>query len=263
MNFGTSQSRNTRDRMEDSVVVKTLPNGSLFAAVLDGHNGKFSVDFVSTRLYENLAASKEDSVSERLRRAYEKTESELIDKLVSQIDSNRTSEDENSFPILTSGVVVCSVIIDQKSICCASVGDCRAVLGRKDGTNLQLSVDHNVSDPIERERVKNILSNDGYVKGLMVTRSLGNVCFRTRNKIEGQIADPSIRNFPLSSDDSFLLIASDGLFDVMSNEVATSTVVRAMRRPSFSPDKAAQELVDKAVARGSSDNICVCIVILE
>ena len=83
----------------------------------------------------------------------------------------------------------------------------------------------------------------------------------TKRKCEGQIAIPSLSSFPIHEGD-FLIIASDGLYEVVTNEVAVATVHMATRRPTFTPQKAAQELVDRAIARGSWDNICVCVVML-
>ncbi len=98
------------------------------------------------------------------------------------------------------------------------------------------------------------------------TRSLGNLtCGKSGSleKVEGQIALPAVTRRSLADEDQFIVIASDGLYEVMSNEVVIDTVLRSMKRPSFAACKSAQELVDRAVSRGSSDNICVCLVMLD
>lgn len=265
---GTALSQNTKSRMEDVVVVNLLPNGGGLFAVLDGHNGRLAVDFVSDRLPRYVVNSIEASdmdIEGALVRAFQRTEEELLVRLTEQVDASPTStysESDPDFPVLTSGVVLCVILVYRDNIYCASVGDCRAVMSRN-SQPVQLSIDHNISEPPERKRVQELLTREGYVKGLMVTRSLGNVSISTRLKVEGQIATPSLSSFPIVCDDSFVIIASDGLYEVVSNEVAISTVQRAMKRPSFSPQRVAQELVDKAVARGSCDNICVCVVMLQ
>ena len=266
--------QNSRDRMEDVVDVKLIhPNGGLFV-VLDGHNGRTSVDYVSQHLPRNILESRdfgEGNFEGALKNGFEKTEKELIEYLSSGpglVSSPRGDSDlSEDFPKLTSGVVVCAVMIVENVVYSAHAGDCRAVLfGQKRGI-VQLTEDHNLGNLIERQRVTKWIGKEGYVKGLMVTRSLGNLTVSgisgSLEKVEGQIASPDVSQTRLDEEDLFLLVGSDGLFEVMSNEVVVDTVLKAMKRPSFSPMKTAQELVDRAVSRGSSDNICVCLVMLD
>lgn len=265
---GTAQSQNTKDRMEDEVVSRTWKGGGLFA-VLDGHNGRLAVEFAALHLPDNILDTESyrtKNYMEALLLGISRTESELLLLLKKDASSMPLSLQENDtdldFPILTSGVVVCIVLIEGEDIFTANVGDCRAVLSRRNAA-IQITSDHNILDPIEKERVKAFISTEGFVRGLMVTRSLGNIKVGSLEKCEGQIAEPALGHFPIGDSDEFLLIASDGLYEVVSNDVAISTIHRAMKRPSFSPENAAQELVDRALARGSCDNICVCVVMLK
>jgi len=269
---GCAQSQNTKDRMEDVVEVKIFENGGGMFIVMDGHNGKTSVDYVSEHIVDNILFSEEfvsGNYESALRKGFEKTENELVKFLSSGpglVSSPRGDGDISAdFPKLTSGVVVCVVMIVDGEIYTAHAGDCRAVLCRE-GKPVQLTEDHNLGNAIERDRVATLIGPQGYVKGLMVTRSLGNLtCGKTGSleKVEGQIALPAVTRRTLTEEDEFVVIASDGLYEVMSNEVVTETVLRAMKRPSFTAAKSAQELVDRAVSRGSSDNICVCLVMLN
>lgn len=74
--------------------------------------------------------------------------------------------------------------------------------------------------------------------------------------------------------DEFLILASDGLWDVISNEVACQIVRRCLRgrmRRKISQEvlsegraaEAAAVLVELAVTRGSKDNISVVVVELN
>lgn len=262
---GTAQSQNTKDRMEDEVVARTWKGGGLFA-VLDGHNGRAAVEFAAHNLPQNIldsVAFKKGNFQEAIQQGISRTEKELLVILKRDAASFEDSNSEDiDFPLLTSGVVVCLVLVHEGTIFTANVGDCRAVLCRSNGA-VQLTNDHNIHDPVEKERVKPFISSEGFVRGLMVTRSLGNINVRSLEKCEGQIAEPSLSHFPICDSDEFLLVASDGLYEVISNEVAIATVHRAMKRPSFTPDHAAKELVERALARGSCDNICVCLIMLK
>jgi protein phosphatase 2C family protein 2/3 len=256
--------------MEDVVSVKLLGNGDGLFVVLDGHNGRMAVDFVAEKLPEVILSSTEfatGNMSAALVQGLRVTEDELLKQLKGDAAESpsalKQSDVDPDFPVLTSGVVVCVVLIHQGVAYVANVGDCRAILCR-DSVPVQMTVDHTTADATERQRVKGLMSEEGHVRGLMVTRSLGNVSIRSLKKCEGQIADPSFSSFPIQTErDEFILISSDGLHEVISNETATTTVLRALKRPSCTPDKIAQELVDRAVARGSCDNICACVILLK
>ena len=266
--------QNAKDRMEDVIDVKLIPpNGGLFL-VMDGHNGRSSVDYVSRNLGDNILNSQafaERDYQRALLNGFEKTENELKNFLSSGpglVSSPRGDGDIcEDFPKLTSGVVVCAILIINGIVYSAHAGDCRAIIvGEKRGI-FQLTNDHNLGNSIERNRVEKWIGRDGYVKGLMVTRSLGNLTISGDSgkleKVDGQIATPDLVETRLDEDEIFVLVGSDGLFEVMSNEVVVNTVLKALKRPSFTPMKAAQELVDRAVSRGSSDNVCVCLVMLD
>ena len=256
--------------MEDVIAVKLLDNGDGLFVVLDGHNGRVAVDYVAERLPELILSSVEfqaGNMERAILSGLKATETELIKRLrgdaVDSPSALKLSDVDPDFPVLTSGVVVCVVLIRNGFVYVANVGDCRAILCR-DSRALQLTVDHTVQDPKERGRVKDLISTEGHVRGLMVTRSLGNVSIKSLEKCEGQIADPSFTSFPIEADrDEFILISSDGLHEVISNDSATTTVLRALKRPSCTADRIAQELVDRAVARGSCDNICACVILLK
>ena len=76
-----------------------------------------------------------------------------------------------------------------------------------------------------------------------------------------------------SDKDEFLVLASDGLWDVISNEVACQVVKRCldgrMRRNSLEAEnesraaRAAAVLAELAMARGSKDNTSVIVVDLR
>jgi serine/threonine protein phosphatase PrpC len=253
--------------MEDEVVARTWNGGGLFA-VLDGHNGRAAVEFTALHLPKYIldsVAFGNKNFEQAIQQGIHRTEKELLVTLkhdaATSVEDTSSSEDID-FPLLTSGVVVCLVLIEEGTIFTANVGDFRAVLSRCNSA-VQLTNDHNIHDPVEMERVKPFISSEGFVRGLMVTRSLGNINVRSLEKCEGQIAEPSLSHFPICDSDEFLLVASDGLYEVINNDVAIATVHRAMKRPSFTPDHAAKELVERALARGSCDNICVCLIMLE
>ena len=73
------------------------------------------------------------------------------------------------------------------------------------------------------------------------------------------IPNPDVETFDITSDDEFFIIASDGLWDVVSPQEAVMTVQTKFQnhRP---PAEAAEELCELALKLGSSDNVTVVIV---
>lgn len=63
----------------------------------------------------------------------------------------------------------------------------------------------------------------------------------------------------LTKDDDFLVMASDGLWDVLRNKDVCDTCY-AMNYNNSGPQQIAEELVNNAIARGSMDNV-TCIVV--
>eukprot|EP00662_Eupelagonemidae_sp_cell21_P021889 gene21889-37113_t len=98
------------------------------------------------------------------------------------------------------------------------VGDSRAVLC-EDGRAVGLTRDHRAGDPAENKRENGGMIALGRVCGvLMVTRSLGDFGLKG-DDVETGAAKPVAR-FALSPRSQFLLLACDGVFDVMDNAEA-------------------------------------------
>jgi serine/threonine protein phosphatase PrpC len=106
-----------------------------------------------------------------------------------------------------------------KHVYSANVGDGRAIVIGDRGIQ-QLTVDHRIDNPEERERIRKM---GGQTKGrhvyregwwLMPTRTIGDEWF----KPVGIIATPFVSKYKILETDVALIAACDGLFDVMANE---------------------------------------------
>lgn len=90
---------------------------------------------------------------------------------------------------------------------------------------------------------------------LAVTRSIGDHCLK-----EFVIAEPSVRETIIQKDpqhsSSFLILACDGLWDVMSDEEAVQFVHNS---PLENKDDIVSALVQEAIRRGTTDNVTVLI----
>ena len=97
----------------------------------------------------------------------------------------------------------------------ANVGDSRAVLKRSDKAE-RLSIDHKADNPDEVARIKKSggIVLDNRVGGVLaVTRAFGDHSL----KKSGLIATPYVAKITLKPFDRFLVIASDGIWDELSD----------------------------------------------
>jgi len=155
----------------------------------------------------------------------------------------------------------------------ANAGDCRAVLCRG-GWARDMSVDHKASLDRERERVEAAggTVHNGRVNGVIaVTRAFGDPEFKVLmdktwwgNGAKADIltATPDIRSQEITAYDEFVILACDGLWDVMTSQQAVNFVRRRLRE---SPDlqAATEALVAKAIELASVDNVSAIVVALN
>ncbi|XP_044432451.1 probable protein phosphatase 2C 56 isoform X2 [Triticum aestivum] len=122
---------------------------------------------------------------------------------------------------------------------------------------IPLSDDHKPNLKDERARIENAgggVSYDGFtwrVDGILaMSRAFGN-----RSLKNYVIAEPDIQETQVSSDLEYLVLATDGLWDVVQNEDVIS-----LMKATDGPEAAAVKLTEMAHSRHSSDNI-TCIVV--
>jgi serine/threonine protein phosphatase PrpC len=154
---------------------------------------------------------------------------------------------------------VCCVLREGK-LHIANVGDSRAILV-SGGKGIPLTKDHKPAAPEEQRRIASfggvITHNTGIprVQGVLaVSRAFGN--FSIRQFIR---ADPDIFTRDVSLEDDFLVLASDGLWDVYRNaEVAE--ICYSLRAQGCRAQRISDHLVQNALLRGSLDNV-TCVVV--
>jgi protein phosphatase 2C family protein 2/3 len=73
------------------------------------------------------------------------------------------------------------------------------------------------------------------------------------------IADPDVRTHTLTSEDEFMLLACDGLWDVVSSQRAVEIARQGLREHN-DPQQCAQQLVSEALRKYTADNVSVIAV---
>jgi protein phosphatase 2C len=175
----------------------------------------------------------------------------------------------------TVGTTAIVAVVGSCQIIVGNCGDSRAVLSRG-GVAVPLSVDHKPEREDEMARVDaaggRVIYWNGYrVFGVLaMSRAIGDRYLKPY-----VIAEPEVQCIKRSEDDECLILASDGLWDVMSNEVVCDIARRALncrRNGNASTESSEEEcaaaqaaalLTKLALAKGSGDNISVVVVDLK
>ncbi|EPQ57027.1 protein phosphatase 2C [Gloeophyllum trabeum ATCC 11539] len=160
-------------------------------------------------------------------------------------ESTRSSTEQHASSVQTPPATARRVLY------CANAGDARGVLCRA-GKAVRLTYDHKGSDKQEAKRITDAggFMMSGRVNGVLaVTRSLGDSSMK-----EFVVGSPYTTETELCEDDEFLILACDGLWDVIDDQSAVDLV-----RDVEDAQEASQKLLDYALAR-TSDNVTVLLV---
>lgn len=161
------------------------------------------------------------------------------------------------------GTTATVLVLIGMELVCAHVGDSRAILCR-DGEAIRLCEDHRPYRRDELERIEAaggiILTSGGMyrVNGILgVSRAIGD-----RELKEFVIAEPEINTREISEQDEFLIVASDGLWDVVDDNECVE-ITQKILHDSSRLDNVAKGLTAEAFERGSKDDISVIVVDLR
>ena len=294
---GVAQARGGRPYMEDRHGIihdmGTLHprlGGVHFLLVLDGHGGSRCAEFVQSELHKRLgvlAAAGElgfGSSSLQVEAAFTRTFESIDADFLTQARAQRYGD----------GTTVLCALVRGSTLDVANVGDSRAVLGRRpdrqpaevqramrerDCAAVRLSVDHKPDLPDETSRVQ---SRGGIVRNvsgcwrvvspnaqtmLAVSRAIGDRDLKDSTTLPLISSTPFVVSHALTPRDQFVILASDGIWDVMEDATAVKLVAEVLKRPipqsagqsgaaaaKLQAQAAAETLVRRAAQLGSLDN---------
>ncbi|CAH9107966.1 unnamed protein product [Cuscuta europaea] len=211
--------------------------------VFDGHGGARAAEYVKQNLFSNLIKHPNfiSDTKSAIADAYSHTDSEFL--------KSENSQNKDA------GSTASTAILVGDRLLVANVGDSRAVICRG-GHAIAVSRDHKPDQKDERQRIEEaggfvMWAGTWRVGGVLaVSRAFGDRLLK-----QYVVADPEIKEERVDSSLEFLILASDGLWDVVTNEEAVSMV-----KPIKEPEEGAKRLMQEAYERGSSDNITIVIV---
>ncbi|KAK0554411.1 mgpp2cl-1, protein phosphatase 2C-like protein 1 [Tilletia horrida] len=164
------------------------------------------------------------------------------------VDGNRNASAEKS----EDGLVEVTGKNVRRVLYTANAGDARAVLCRG-GKAIRLTYDHKGSDAQETKRIQDaggFVMNNRVNGVLAVTRSLGDSSMK-----DFVVGAPYTTETTLGAEDTFLIVACDGLWDVTEDQEAVDLIAEVT-----DPQQASEILLKHALDNFSTDNTSVMVI---
>ena len=250
-----------------------LPDFNIFS-VLDGHGeyghlvSRFITKYLATFFKKNKKMQilkSEDEVYQRLK----KNEYDIIKRVFKHAEKDivKSSIDANF-----SGTTCVMVFQIGDKLICSNIGDSRAIMvkGEKGKTIIELSLDQKPSDPEEKKRIElaggeiaqfeedgeksgpfRVWAKGKAYPGIAMSRSIGDYIATSL----GVIPEPICIEDTIDKDTKFIIIASDGLWEFISNKKAANIVLPFYEKND--PDGACKALIKESIEWWNKEDIVV------
>ncbi|XP_061821411.1 protein phosphatase 1B isoform X2 [Nerophis lumbriciformis] len=284
--YGLSSMQGWRVEMEDAhTAALGLPTPGMadwsFFAVYDGHAGSKVANYCSKHLLEHIisAGSGVQGQQSSLAGSESTTNDPPVAPTVEAVKAGirtgflRIDEHMRSFSDLRNGMdrsgsTAVGVLLSPEHFFFMNCGDSRAVLYR-DSQVCFSTHDHKPCNPRERERIQNAGGSVMIQRvngSLAVSRALGDYdykCVVGKGPTEQLVSpEPEVYEmFRSPEQDQFVILACDGIWDVMSNEELCE-FVKSRLEVSDDLERVCNEVLDTCLHKGSRDNMSVVLVCL-
>ncbi|MCX7857724.1 MAG: protein phosphatase 2C domain-containing protein [Deltaproteobacteria bacterium] len=245
---GVAEEIGFRESYEDEYAIYRVNELSFFSAeIYDGHGGSQAALIAAEmltpyflHLFKNKKTSDLNELFLLVEEAYLKVDTYLIEKGIS------------------SGTTAATFYILGERFIASNVGDTRIIIGTRESFRV-LTQDHKPYLPQERSRIEKmggrVITYDiPRVQGVLaISRALGDPSLKPY-----VIPHPRIVGGFLSEENDYVIIACDGVWDVLEPE----NVIR-IARSVLDPQDIANRIMKEAMYSGSTDNITVIVVDLR
>ncbi|XP_043724832.1 probable protein phosphatase 2C 24 [Telopea speciosissima] len=287
--YGITSVCGRRRDMEDAVAIHPSfcprdslnPSGLHFFGVYDGHGCSHVAKSCKERLHQIVKEELENRAitttewKETMERSFSHMDKE-VSKWSNGLQSTNCRCELQTQKCDAVGSTAVVAIVTPDKIIVANCGDSRAVLSRG-GKAVPLSNDHKPDRPDELARIQEAGGRVIYWDGprvlgvLAMSRAIGDDYLKPY-----VISEPEVTITDRTEEDECLILASDGLWDVVSNDTACSIARMCLSgqapSPPLSPENcvagenssdASMLLTKVALARHSTDNVSVVVINLK
>ena len=243
-------------------MLSSLYNKSENSSVKDIHIIKYFYDKFQINPAEfSFIKNKFSEICKNLKESFYKIDNDLL-------------KSKQSFDTEKSGSTVCVGILNSKNLILANIGDSRAILCsyNKSWKSSQLTKDHKPKDKSEYKRIIasggtvsrmiNVEKNEEEIgpyrvwdktqdkgPGLAMSRSIGD----GQAKNLGVLAEPDIFEYTLNEGDKFIVCASDGIWEYLSNDDVMN-IIKDIYENEGKAEDACDLLVKKASEEWKKEN---------
>eukprot|EP01065_Artemidia_motanka_P032352 TRINITY_DN39369_c0_g1_i1.p1 TRINITY_DN39369_c0_g1~~TRINITY_DN39369_c0_g1_i1.p1 ORF type:complete len:413 (+),score=160.22 TRINITY_DN39369_c0_g1_i1:76-1314(+) len=267
-----------RRHMEDAHVVAPSDGEKEWSdfAVFDGHNGpevaKFAADHLNTVLdrHRSAPAKPAAEIGDELIADYDDEQRRLYCSFV-ELDSMIRKESLDA----GSTATMVSVNTKNKTVYGVNAGDSRAVMCCG-GEAVALSEDHKPTNDGEKARIEAAGSYVGQGRveeKLAVSRGLGDFCFKEKADLpphkQPVSCAPEVWKRELTADCEFIVVACDGIWDVLSSDEVVKRVrakLAKIKQPTSKDlTRISCDMMDSICSKGpaelGSDNMTMVIAL--
>lgn len=270
LSYAASAMQGWRVNMEDTHCAHVITIGGQSATlvcVFDGHGGDLVAIEAAKRIKPTLETALTDcnildpqSIGETMQEAMLSLDDELKHMAAVQNGTDK------------SGCTAIVAILTDTHIIVANAGDARGILVQGDSSVRPMSFDHKPMNPEETARIE---AAGGYVSSrrvngdLAVSRALGDFTYKQADSVPAK--DQSVTAFPdieiteRDGTDQFLLLACDGIWDVMTNDEAGAFVKEHVEGgyKGEPMSKVLERLLNKCLEKSSMDNMTAAMVVFS
>ena len=252
-----------RKEMEDFHCIKQAlgknPNLSYFS-IFDGHGGDQVSSFLSTNFHRtlihemksiNMTMNDEENIKniiEVIKNSFTKIDIEILN------NESFTTDVGSTATIIIIYYHLNNNDKNVRTLICANVGDSSGFLINKNNIKL-ITKPHKCENESEVKRVKEkggIVFQGRIFGKLILTRTLGD----KEMKKYGVISTPNIFSKIIENDDLFVVIGSDGIWDIIEE----GEIYKMGMEKGLSSEEFSKKLINISKERDSRDNVS-CIVI--
>jgi len=233
-----------------------------FFGVFDGHGGAKVAAHASRHLHRFIVRRpeyKKGDIEEAIREGF--------------LECDRAMREEESLKDEMAGATSITVLMKGDTLWCGNAGDSRCIAGIN-GKAEPLSTDHKPMDPKERARIE---AAGGFVEfnrvngNLALSRALGDFVFKMNEGLSQSeqivTAEPDVEVAEVNKDWDFLVLACDGIWDVLSNQEVADFVTKRLAL-AMEPEDICEELMTRCLSPDCQmgglgcDNMTVVLVCL-